>query len=292
MGLRDDYLATILALYPDLAVRSVVLNRQGQTADALILNDALIFRFPRYEGGMAQLQTEVAILRGLTGRLPLPSPAPTYVRLSDVAPGEAFVGYRMLPGRPLWPYVVEEAEDPAWVAGVAHELGAFLRALHDVDYATVIDAELENDDTRRSFRDFYRRVRQELFEWMRPRARERVTRLFTRYLDDDRHFAFTPVLRHGDFGGSNILYDPQSRALTGVIDFGSAGVGDPAYDVAGLLASYGEDFVALCAEAYPEIASFMDRVTFYERTFALDEALFGVENDDDEAFRAGMEDYI
>lgn len=292
MPIRDDYLETIRSAYPELAVQSAALNRQGQNADVLIVNDALIFRFPRYVGGVEQLQTEVAILRGLKGWLTLTIPEPAYVHLSDQPPGDAFVGYRMLPGRPLWPHVVEDLGDPDAVAALAQQLGAFLRTLHSVPYAVAIDCELENADTRQSFRSFYKRVRQELFDWMRPRARERVTRLFTSYLEDEAHFAFEPVLRHGDFGGSNILHDPATHALTGIIDFGSAAVGDPAYDVAGLLASYGEEFVAEVAVGYPQIEGFMDRVIFYERTFALDEALFGVENDDEAAFRAGMEDYI
>ncbi|MBN1247125.1 MAG: phosphotransferase [Anaerolineae bacterium] len=292
MSIRDDYLETIRGVYPDLDVRTASLNRQGQNADVLIVNQTLIFRFPRYEGGVAQLQMEVAILRGLAGRLPLPVPEPQYVHLSDQPPGDAFVAYHMLPGQPLWPHVVDDIADPARVAALAEQLGVFLKALHTVPYAEVMNCPLANADTHQSFRTFYRRVRQELFEWMRPRARERVERLFTSYLADASHFAFEPVLRHGDFGGSNILHDPRTLTLTGIIDFGSAAVGDPAYDVAGLLASYGEAFLDQVVVAYPEIASFMERVVFYERTFALDEALFGIENDDEAAFRAGMESYI
>jgi aminoglycoside 2''-phosphotransferase len=68
------------------------------------------------------------------------------------------------------------------------------------------------------------------------------------------------VLKHGDFGTSNILFDRQQRTICGMIDFGSSGLGDPAYDLAGLLSSYGEAFVKRCWRVYPEIESFMDRV--------------------------------
>ncbi len=292
MSIRDDYVATIRAAYPELEVLSASLNREGQNADVLIVNKALIFRFPRYESGASQLQTEVAILRGLAGRLPLPIPEPSYVHLSDQPPGDAFLGYRMLPGRPLWSDDLLEIEDEAIVQRLADGLGGFLRVLHSVDYVDAIDCKLDNADTFHSFRAFYRRVRQELFEWMRPQVRIRVEGFFTTYLADEGHFDFRPALRHGDFGSSNILYEPQSHALSGIVDFGSTEVGDPAYDVAGLLASYGEDFVIRCAAAYPEIEGFMERVEFYQRTFALEEALFGVENDDEAAFRAGMATFI
>jgi len=38
------------------------------------------------------------------------------------------------------------------------------------------------------------------------------------------------VLRYGDFGTGNILYDPQTLTISGIIDFGFAGLGDGALD--------------------------------------------------------------
>jgi aminoglycoside phosphotransferase (APT) family kinase protein len=45
---------------------------------------------------------------------------------------------------------------------------------------------------------------------------------------------FPIALRHGDFGTGNVLYDPHSLDLTGVIDFGFSGLGNPAIDIAAL----------------------------------------------------------
>ena len=106
------------------------------------------------------------------------------------------------------------------------------------------------------------------------------------------NFAYDPVLKHGDFCPSNILFAEETRRICGVIDFGSSGLGDPAYDFAGLLSGYGEDFVRRCAVAYPEVEGFLDRVHFYRGIFALLEALFGIENDDEQAFQAGIEQYL
>ena len=69
-------------------------------------------------------------------------------------------------------------------------------------------------------------------------------------------------------------------------------MGDPAYDFAGLLSGYGEGFVGYCGDVYPEVEVYMGRIRFYQGTFALLEALFGVENGDQEAFKAGLEKYI
>jgi aminoglycoside phosphotransferase (APT) family kinase protein len=77
---------------------------------------------------------------------------------------------------------------------------------------------------------------------------------------------------HGDFGGGNILYDPATRRVTGVIDFGGVALGDPAVDIAAL-SCYGEPFLALGAPAYPGIATLLPRARRYRATFALQQAL-------------------
>jgi aminoglycoside 2''-phosphotransferase len=100
------------------------------------------------------------------------------------------------------------------------------------------------------------------------------------------------VLRHGDFGTGNLIYDPDAGRLTGVIDFGAACMGDGATDMAGLLSSFGAPFLDRCARYYPEIDAASTRIHFYYGTFALQEALFGIENGDDGAFKAGMATFV
>jgi aminoglycoside 2''-phosphotransferase len=121
-----------------------------------------------------------------------------------------------------------------------------------------------------------------------------VARHFETHLADAATFAYTPALIHGDFGASNILYDAKARAISGIIDWSSAGLGDPAVDLAALIcpASYGEEFAARLAGVYPGVAELLPRARFYIGTFALQEALFGVEQGDDEALRRGLEEYV
>ncbi len=147
-------------------------------------------------------------------------------------------------------------------------------------------------DTYKECADIYARMRAKLFPHMRPDARTWAAGHFEAYLGDARNFAYPPALKHGDFGPSNILYDGEARRVSGIIDFGGAGLGDPAYDFAGLLSGYGEPFVQRCCPFYLGLEGMLDRVRFYRGTFALLEALFGVENGDPEAYRDGMAEYV
>ena len=79
----------------------------------------------------------------------------------------------------------------------------------------------------------------------------------------------------------------QRHALTGIIDFGSAGLDDPAVDFAAA-STLGPDILTDSPPTYPEVQGALVRAAFYKGTFALQEVLFGIENDDDDAFHTAQ----
>ena len=94
---RTHAIACIHAAYPELRIERLRLNDEGQNNDVLIVNDDLIFRFPRDEEGVEKLATEVALLGRLRPFVPLPIPEPIYASFAPRAVGQVFAGYRMLP---------------------------------------------------------------------------------------------------------------------------------------------------------------------------------------------------
>jgi aminoglycoside 2''-phosphotransferase len=292
MSQQDAYLYSIRSAYPDLEFDMAEINAQGQNSDVVILDRRFVFRFPKYTHVVERLKTETAILEGIKGHLPLAVPEPLFISLESTAVGTSLVGYRLIPGEPLWRETFRTIESEEVVSELTGQLGAFLSALHSIDLDEELQSRLPLRDTYEETADIYARIRSKLFRHMRPDAQEWAVRHFEGFLSDPCNFDYVPVLRHGDFGPSNILYDDQEQKVTGIIDFSSAGTGDPAYDLAGLLSGYGEDFVVACGVVYPDVEEFMGRIRFYQGTFALLEALFGIENGDEEAFRAGLRDYV
>ena len=285
-----EALRAVKAAYPGLEIYSVEAGG-GQNSDVLLANDgSLVFRFPRYEHVLERMRLEAAVLVGLQGRLPLPVPRPLYVYL-DAPVGQAFLGYPCLPGEPLWRATVQAMAGQAAVERLAGQLGSFLQALHGVPYREVIDARLPRQETRDDTAGLYARLREKVWPLMDPGPRDRAAAHFESFLGKPANFAFSPALRHGDFGASNILFDRQAGRVTGVIDFTSAAAGDPAYDLAGLFACYGEAFVRSCARSYPAVDGLWQRIRHYAGRFSLEEALFGVENGDEEALRAGLKGF-
>ncbi len=283
------YLASIRESYPDLPVESARMSPdEGQFNDILILNEAIVFRFPKHTQGVDLLYDETRILEKVRAHLTLPVPNPIY-QGRERQVGKAFAGYPMLPGEPLWRETLEGIPDEETLQRLADQLAGFLKELHGIPISAAGDA--PPHETREEWAALYQDIQEHLFDRMRPEARLGVQEIFEEYLAHPRSYAFQPAFRHGDFGPSNILFDRPRRCISGILDFAFAGPGDPAVDLAGA-SVYGEAFVKRFSRVYPEIEGMWERMRFYKSTFALQEAIYGYHADDRKALESGLADYV
>ena len=285
------YARQIRRYYPDFPIESATLNRDGQYNDVLVVNNAFIFRFAKVAPAIETLRQEVDLLRRLQPHISLPIPQPAFGNTGSSILGEVFMGYPLLPGQPLWREAFQSISDADGLSRMAAQLADFLRELHHAPPEQIIPAAQPVADSRDDMANLYARIRAKLYGYMRPDAQVAVTSHFESYFAEAERHSYTPTLRHGDFGTGNLLYDPQTLAITGILDFSFTGLGDPASDFAGLYASYGEAFYSRCCRVYPEMEAALDRVHFYRGIFALEEALFGLENNVEVAFHSGIEEY-
>ncbi len=290
MSQREACLAAIRSVYPDLAIQSAEYRTGGQNNDILSVNGALLFRFPRYLEAFQALTNETAILQAIHGKLPLPTPHPIYAHLNTSDFHQSFVGYPLIAGDPINIYTLEATYDSLTGQRLADQLADFLKALHGIASPQIPRVV---SDGRDDWADLYSRIREKLFPLMSAAGREQVIHHFEPYLAEAQHFAYTPVLRHGDFGTGNILFDAAQRRFTGVIDFGSAGLGDAAVDLAAVYGwrGRGEAFARRMFSRYPELEIMLPRAKFYAGTFLLQEALFGAENNEPALIESGLEPY-
>ena len=292
MDKQLQYIQAIRDIYPDFKIETVQLNQHGQFNDILLVNYETIFRFPKTLREADKLVTESSLLWSLQGRTTLPIPNPIYRSKVTEPIGHVFMGYHMLPGEPLWPQTLHAIKDEKLLQHLADQLAAFLRQLHSMP-AEVLEVKLPDFRGCDEWRELYERFRTKLFPFMRIDARAWTTRHFENFLSDARNCDYAPALIHSDFGPSNILYDADTKSISGIIDFSSAGWGDPATDFAAILCSvsYGEPFLERFSAIYPGIENVLSRARFYAGTFALQEALYGLEDGDQEAFGRGIEQY-
>lgn len=293
MGKENEYVAHLRSVYPKLQIKSAHVNEIGQNNDVLIVNDNIVFRFPKYEKGIQKLRVETKLLEKIRPFITIQIPDPSYQRLQDEVPGKVFAGYEMIEGEPFWKNTFTGINDEKQLQKLACTLAVFLKELHEIPLST-FEGIMQNDsaDMYVEINSLYSQLKDYVYPYMREEAKKEVSLSFETYLNEESHFNFTSSLVHGDFGMTNILYSATKKDISGVIDFGGASMGDPAYDFAGILASYGEEFLQLFAAHYPNLEAVRERMYFYKSTFALQEALFGVLNNDKKAFEAGIEQYV
>lgn len=288
----EEQIIHIAQLLPDLAINKALRNENGQNNDVIIVNDEYVFRFPKYLKGIIDLEREVVLLKTIKQRATLTIPSPIFYSFKEKKPGKAFAGYKMIKGQPMWKQDFSLSNQES-KERIASQLVNFLYALHSIP-TDELPREYKKNVERplKAVEMLYEKLKEKIFPLISPQSRESVSQRFDLYIEHQKTQTTDIALIHGDFGASNILWDPIRGEITGVIDFGGSQQGDPAYDFAGLLSSYGEDFFNMCTELYPGGHQIKDRVYFYRSTFALQEALHGIENSDQAALRNGIQDYI
>lgn len=187
------------------------------------LGDELSVRLPRIPWAVAPVQREFTWLPRLAPALPVEVPVPVALG----APGSGFD----------WPWTVcrwLEGAHPAVEggrdddAGLARDLARFVRAMRALDPAgapvTAWPRPLhEEDEFVRAAIGRLAGERGELHD-----ARDTVLAIWHEALAAPRHDG-PPVWIHGDLTPGNLLV--RDGRLSGVLDFGAMGLGDPASDL-------------------------------------------------------------
>ncbi|GIN40606.1 phosphotransferase family protein [Heyndrickxia oleronia] len=290
--MNNNLIRNIQLVYSDLSIEDFYTNEIGQNNDVLIVNHSLVFRFPKYKNGIIQLRRETEILKYIKDIVSTPIPNPIYEAFGELEPGKAFTGYKLIDGVPLWKESLIGIKSVEMMKGLAEQLVSFLVELHSISGEKVRrDLNLKVRNPREEMYNLYDKIQTKLFPYIREDAQKEVSQSFETFLEGKSFSNLDITLIHGDFGASNILWNPETSRISGIIDFGGSGLGDPAYDFAGILSSYGREFFDMCMNLYPNGDEISERVKFYKSTFALQEALHGIENGDRQAFESGIQDY-
>lgn len=239
--------ARIRAEFAGLAFDKAVLSDEGDDHRVLILDDAWVFRFPRRREGEdrpALFRIELALLARLADVSPIPVP-----RYEFISADGGFGGYRKIAGEPMRPALFA-ALAPQARTSILDRIAQFLRLLHAMPPTAIARAggEIAREWTGAAFRDRWIAERRAMVsQFVDAPLLERMDRFYDLLAN-----AGPPpreVLTHGDLSDDHMLVSPGRDGLAGIIDFGDACLGDPAYDLTFFL-SYGEAAALRLADRY------------------------------------------
>lgn len=272
MNELESHEKRIREICPELAIESISLNQAGLLNDVVIVNGELVFRFVKRDFGFKDPQEEANILRLLRRYITLPIPAPFYESHDGLA-------YRMIPGETLRrDMLMRLAEDDQ--QAIADQLAQFFKELHDVPVNEVSDFEIPMADALMKYEGWvnaYQRIQEKVFPLLIPHIREWATEHFESHLADKSNFEYELKMVDTDIPPYHILFDKQKKRINGVIDFGCAGLGDPAIDFGVIIYNYGESFMSRFYRVYPEAETYVKRARFYAGAHEVRWLLTGIE---------------
>ncbi len=261
----------VQAIMPELNIEHFERNHEGLINDVVIVNQNLVFRLAKTVLGADSLSVEMRVLDLIRPHIGNDVPAP--VRQTD----DSCV-YPLLSGQPLTREVILGLSEAAQ-RGVVDQLGEFLYRLHTTNVAGLdwpIPA-TRAPVTRDQWLDLRQRVHTHVYPLLLKHQLEWAERLFDSVLQAPASFEYKPALIHGDLAPYHILFDAANNRVSGVIDFGVAGLGDAASDFGSLIGIYGESFVTRMQTTYPDMAKYLPRARFYAQSIELQWALLGIE---------------
>lgn len=225
--------------YPELREKEFAVSDYGWANYILIVDNRLIFRFPRDEESKRQLVLEQKFLPELNCNLY--GLIPNFIYSSKKDDEFTYVGYELIPGKPLVTEEFTKLEENE-VEKLAENLAEVLTSIHTFNFERHFKAPVSSEEIKEHWRSFLTEIEEYVFPLLTQNEKVWTNNLFNRFLSEEENFAFTPSLIHGDLGTDHIIYNFEEKRFSGIIDFGDIQIGDPAYDFVGIYISYGAEF--------------------------------------------------
>ncbi|MER7278652.1 aminoglycoside phosphotransferase family protein [Dactylosporangium sp. NPDC000244] len=260
--ISDESLAAIAALHgrPVEAVRPIA---SGVANHAFLLGDDLVLRIPRSDDFVEDLAKEAVVIpvaRGLGVRTPA---------VVSFTRGRAEAGVPFLVLERVIGIDLEQRDASSAAAGRAYaDVGGQLAALHRLRPGDAPDlAALPVEDASPSPWELVPELA----------AAGSIDRDSARWLTDwftrlSQHVPSDPgqVLVHGDIAPQNLIVDPRTGELAGIVDWGDAMWADPAAEFAKIpLSEIGPMVEAYRAAAEPADGAWEARLLWYHLHWAL-----------------------
>jgi len=289
--MSNPFAQRLQQVYPEMAIEDIQTERAAQHYAVFGINYRFVFRFARNEWGAKRLAYEAQTLLPTVSRAAnLPVPVPICESLERLEPVLAFIGYERIDGEPLWSESLERLTGTEEEERAATTIGEFLKRLHAVRLEAKPPEPDDSEEIEHLSGEQLRDVmRRRLFPVMGKELQARAEADLKAWIAAEKESK--KVLIHGAFGPAHLLWDAVDERVTGVIGFGSARMGDPAADFAGVLSGYGPLFFEKCLAAYGGDANLAERVRLYAKILLLREALYGAEEGHEESLAYGLEAY-
>jgi aminoglycoside phosphotransferase (APT) family kinase protein len=251
---------------------------EGWDSRAFLVGETWIFRFPKHAASAARLRCEITLLPLLAQRLQSVA-IPRFDHIGRPAAGYpfAFVGYRKLPGSPIF---ARPDGAPLATETIAGQVGRLCGVLHAFPPEAAAAAGVTSCAWYADLAALSAMAQERLRAvWGAVPAPERE-RLLAVLTDVPASYPGEPVLCHADLAPEHLLSDEAGGSLLGVIDFGDLLLGDPAIDLSGAYLLGGAGALAAALRAYPRAvdAGLHGRTRLFAASRIAEDLIYGIQD--------------
>jgi len=273
--------------FPELQIKRSRQIRTGWENFVLEVNGEYVFRFPKFRETENRLRNEIEFLPTLANRLSTPVPDYQFVWKGDRMYPHWFGGYRKLAG------VAVESQRfrNEWTRRLARQISGFLKELHSISVrgdSLKSIPKYSQEEWLKSISLQHNKIRRITYPLLDSKLRARSEEFWRALLADFADAGFRPTLIHGDLSTENMLIDPASVRLTGIVDWGYTQVSDPALEFAHLFmhnSDLGEEVLRLYGA---HGSDFRKRVQWYVDCEPFYDIMWGVSHRWQKAKRQGL----
>ncbi len=273
--------------FPQLRIRNSRQIVTGWENLVLEVNQEYVFRFPKYRETEKRLGNEIAFLPTLRRHLSTQIPDYEFIWKGRRKYPHWFGGYRKISGVTVQSLPFREE----WTGPLAAQIASFLKELHRISFRGVRFRNIPRyspEEWYGSIRLQYHRVRRIVYPLLETRLRARSEEFWQNLLSEFRDSSFEPTLIHGDLGTENILFDPATVSLSGILDWGYMQISDPALEFAHLFMHKFELGEEVLKQYGMEGSSFKRRVQWYVDSEPFYDVMWGIDHHWGKAKRLGL----
>ncbi len=269
-----DKLLRLITDETGILVQSHRVIMDGWDNQVIEVNNETIFRFTRRRETLEQHIKELELLPLLNKHLTLQVPNPVYHQ-TETPP--YYMAYRKIPGKPITRDLDEKNLET---------ITQFLTELQSIDHIGLRKIPRYTPEAwKQEYHELYQRITREAYPSLKPSTIAKINRVFNELLDAET--IFKPTLCHRDLTTDHIL--ESEGKITGIIDWGDSCIGDPAFDLTGLVMGFGEKALKNVSRKLEYPPEYLERAWFYSHVSPFYEYLYGKEVQDEKRIKSGLE---
>ena len=244
-------------------VDSIRLLDEGWDNVVYLVNQDLIFRFPRRELGLACMENEIALLPFIADQVSFSLSSPSWIGLPSTLYPYPFAGYSMIQGIPLCDAFSKPINDDNF----AITLAGWLKELHAISVDSQHVAMVHGDFHGKlavGTRTSHCKNNLERYQYYFEQAGFDKNALFNvlSVLSQFKFSSTKPSFLHGDLYSRHIIVNPSTLLPAGLIDWGDVHIGPPGIDLSSGMV-FSERALGVFLTAYGGVDDQMHRMMIY-----------------------------